>query len=169
MSLPQFQLKWSHCVRCKIINRIIFVAHPNTENCLPSNTHCSNPIELAGKAAQWIFVKCSWIMMKLILQCAYERKRETHPLGHSYRKSVIPLLSLLLFFIRSTKIQSIPKHCGNPRTLHYHIPIFPQTWSLSEYLLWLTIIALIKAKHFLILGLIYCFFSWNGFCQPFEH
>lgn len=50
----------------------------------------------------------------------------------------------------------------------YHIPIFPQAWSVSECFLWLTITALIKAKHFRILGLIYCFCSWKGFCQPFE-
>lgn len=88
-----------------------------------------------------------------------EWKREMHLVGHSYSNSVIPLLSLLLFFIRSTKIQSAPKRCGNPTTLPNHIPIFPQTWSLSEYLLWSIITALIKAKHFVqrLLDLLFFF------------
>lgn len=92
-----------------------------------------------------------------MLACSWERKRDASS-WPQLQKVCLPLHPLLLFFIRSTKIQSTPKHSGNPRTLPYHIPIFPQTWSLSEYLLWLTIIALIKAKQFCLLCLIYCFF-----------
>lgn len=58
-----------------------------------------------------------------------------------------------------TQMQA-PELCVNPRTLSYHILLFPLTWSLSEYLLWLTIAALIGARRFRMLRLIYCF------CQP---
>ena len=70
-------------------------------------------------------VKVSWTMIKLILAFLWEREREMLLLGHSSSRSVIPLLSLLLFSIRSTKIQPGPKRHGNPRTFplsHSHLP-----------------------------------------------
>lgn len=33
------------------------------------------PMELGSKAAQWVFVKCSWIIMILVQVCLWERER----------------------------------------------------------------------------------------------
>lgn len=95
-----------------------------------------------------------------------KKERERDRFGHSNRKSLVPVLQYSpssCFSSDPQRYRPPQKHCGNPRSLPYHILIFPQTWSLSEYLLWLAIVALIKGKHFRILCLIYCFFLMEWF------
>lgn len=106
-----------------------------------------------------------------------QRVREKETVMFSWLQLQIPRLLSPSCFSSHAWGYDPRKYCANPRTLLVQILIFPWTWSLPEYLLWLTILTfmffcffLIKARHFFSCSVWFIVYSRGvGLCPLLGH